>query len=151
MPNWCNNHMTITHADPEMMSKAIAAWGSGEFLTAFLPPPTDLEGMDLYNWKVSNWGTKWDIGRTTDLDNYAHIDKNGNMTVIFDSAWSPPVNAYESLHLMGFEIQAYWLEYGMCFAGEFSEGFYIDYDWNDLPEIVTEIFGEVELFDEEEN
>ena len=151
MPNWCNNQMTISHSNPEMMAKAIKAWNEGNFLKTLVPPPDGLDGADLYNWKVANWGTKWDIGYCGDLDNkIAEKDLDNNVPldfcVGFDSAWSPPVNAYETLHTMGFDIEAYWCESGMCFAGEFSDGFAIDYDWNELPTVIEDIFGEVDAY-----
>ena len=40
----------------------------------------------------------------------------------FDSAWSPPVNAYEKLEKLGFRVEAQFYEGGMAFAGTYSDG-----------------------------
>jgi hypothetical protein len=40
----------------------------------------------------------------------------------FDSAWSPPVNAYYKLEELGFTVNAMYYEGGMCYAGEFTDG-----------------------------
>jgi len=38
-----------------------------------------------WDWRVQNWGTKWDIEATLDCD------EEGYLEYYFDSAWSPPV------------------------------------------------------------
>ena len=40
----------------------------------------------------------------------------------FDSAWSPPIDAYATLVEMGFSIRAYYYEPGMAFAGIWEDG-----------------------------
>jgi hypothetical protein len=40
----------------------------------------------------------------------------------FDSAWSPPVNAYEKLVDLGFGVEAMYHEGGMCYAGTWTDG-----------------------------
>jgi hypothetical protein len=40
----------------------------------------------------------------------------------FDSAWSPPVYAYEKLVAIGFGVEAMYYEGGMGYAGSFGEG-----------------------------
>jgi hypothetical protein len=39
----------------------------------------------------------------------------------FDSAWSPPVYAYEKLVAMGFGVEAMYYEGGMGYAGVYGE------------------------------
>jgi hypothetical protein len=39
----------------------------------------------------------------------------------FDTAWAPPVNAYEKLVEMGFGVEAMYYEGGMGYAGSFGE------------------------------
>lgn len=169
MPNWCDNVMTISHSDPAMLEKAEAAWNSGGFLGFFIPCPQELidtragsygagtpEQLNLeaqikhnisaygfanwYDWRVANWGTKWDIGLDSDLDNRAKID-NGSFTVSFCSAWSPPEAAYEKLEMMGFEIKAYYYEPGMGFCGEYTPDSIDSYSTSDPPEHLDEMFG----------
>ena len=41
----------------------------------------------------------------------------------FDSAWSPPVDAYQKLEALGFRVEAMFYEGGMAFAGSYSDGF----------------------------
>jgi len=146
MPNWCNNNLTLTHEDPAMIIRAKAALDRGEFLNEFIPVPNDLkitsgflgsgpEQEELerqtkanvekygygnwYDFSVGEWGTKWDVGG----DGQSDIHPDGKMLhTSFDSAWSPPVNAYYKLEELGFTVNAMYYEGGMCYAGEFTDG-----------------------------
>ncbi len=142
MPNWCNNQVEISHEDKAMIDRVEQAFGKGELLQEFIPCP---EGEDWYSFNVTNWGTKWDVGG--DGAYCERVDDN-TVTLTFDSAWSPPVEAYCVLKEMGFTIFGYYYEPGMQFAGQWLDGddeFY--QDWGDaqgardmLPEEFDEMF-----------
>ena len=144
MPNWCNNNMYISHPDKKMMKKALKAWNSGKFLSTLVPEPDyktvkvkptydsshitgkpkpefvepDQAGWD---WRVQNWGTKWDIG-WEDYQDKAELNGDNSMFVYFDSAWSPPTDAYAKIIEMGYSIKAYYFECGMEFCGRWEDG-----------------------------
>ena len=146
MPNWCNNNLTLTHEDPAMILRAKEALDRGEFLSEFVPVPEDLkivagsvgdpdeqkelerktaENREKYgygNWYdfcVGEWGTKWDVGG----DGQTDVHPDGRMLhTTFDSAWSPPVNAYDKLVELGFGVEAMYYEGGMGYAGSYSDG-----------------------------
>ena len=146
MPNWCNNNLTLTHEDPAMIQRAYDALERGEFLNEFIPVPADLqitsgylgngdeqkelerktaENREKYgygNWYdfcVGEWGTKWDVGGQGQSD----IHPDGKMLhTSFDSAWSPPVNAYVKLEELGFGVNAMYYEGGMAYAGAYGDG-----------------------------
>jgi hypothetical protein len=51
------------------------------------------------------------------------VEQDANGVVFnFDSAWAPPLAAYEKLMEQGFEILAYYFEPGMAFAGKWEDG-----------------------------
>jgi hypothetical protein len=79
---------------------------------------------DWYDYCVSEWGTKWDIGRDGSYSDTLRIKdiKDKTVTFYFDSAWSPPIGAYEKLCEMGFSITAYYYEGGCCFCGVWEDG-----------------------------
>mgnify|MGYP003339928972 CR=1 FL=1 len=84
---------------------------------------------DWYEWRIENWGTKWDI----ELDD-KYVSQDGKMVQItFNSAWSPPIEAYEKLKELGFEIYALYFEPGMSFAGVWDDGedFCVEYCFED--------------------
>lgn len=146
MPNWCNNNLTLTHEDPAMINRAFDALERGEFLNEFIPVPEQLkivagcvgdpdeqkkleeatarnvEELGYGNWYdfcVGEWGTKWDCGEQGASD----IHPDGKMLhTFFDTAWSPPITAYERLVEMGFGVEAMYYEGGMGYAGAFSNG-----------------------------
>jgi hypothetical protein len=142
MPNWCNNGITLRHADPAMIDRVIK--GQEGLLMEFLPTPQELVDTvagfmgedkraaheaqqaaniekygykDWYEWNIANWGTKWDVN----LDSVNRVDAN-TVEASFESAWSPPTTAYERLMELGFEIKAYYYEPGMCFVGKWENG-----------------------------
>ena len=156
MPNWCSNNLVLTHEDPAMIQRAFDALERGEFLEEFIPVPQqlkivagcvgdpveqakleadtarNLEELGYGNWYdfcVGEWGTKWDCGEQGNSD----IHPEGRMLhTFFESAWGPPVNAYEKLVEMGFGVEAMYYEGGMCFAGTWTNG---DDDYIDLSEL----------------
>ncbi len=145
MPNWCSNTLTLRHEDPAMIERAAGALTAGTFLNEFFPCPPELHehespqrnnalaerfireygASDWYDWQVKNWGTKWDIC----ADNGVDRDSPNELTAGFDSAWSPPIEAYEKLLGLGFEVRAHYYEPGMCFVGTYDNGDddYIEY------------------------
>jgi hypothetical protein len=75
--------------------------------------------------------------------------EDGRISTSFDSAWAPPIAAYEKLVELGFEVRAYYYEGGMCFAGIWEDGYDDYYDLSNmdsnevketLPEALDEMF-----------
>ena len=137
MPNWCNNSITITGP----AAKIQALWedaqtaDKGEFglLNAIAPMPRELEGTtapsegdNWYDWRVSNWGTKWEI----DSEGLELSEDGTEISGWFESAWSPPITALERLVEQNTDcsVTLYYEEPGMDYAGKFtgSEGVYDD-------------------------
>ena len=155
MPNWCNNTVEIFHEDPVMLERVRKGFNAGGLLNEFIPVPEELQitagrtgdpdenakiiaseesnrekygYSNWYDFCVNEWGTKWDIGG----DGYEAQDIDGGLSLTFDSAWSPPVSAYEKLTEMGFTIRALYNESGMCFAGIWEDGFDDFYDYSGM-------------------
>jgi hypothetical protein len=147
MPNWCGNTLTISHADPEMIVRAKAAFAEGRLLEEFIPVPAGLKGTtspnsdgtaeelraqygyaDWYDWCVNEWGTKWDIGDGQGIQAWDEHE----LIVYFDSAWSPPVAAYEKFMDLGFTVYATYYEPGCAFAGIFEDGVDDYYDLSNM-------------------
>jgi hypothetical protein len=166
MPNWCNNSVELYHKDPAMIERARTAFNDGRLLDEFIPVPKDLQivagrvGDDndpkqielkeaetrnlathgyatWYDFCVNEWGTKWDVGS----DGNPAQDIPGGLMLGFDSAWSPPVNAYEKLLGLGFEIRAMYYEPGMAFAGIWDNGddYFYEYGGLDSAGIAEEL------------
>ena len=173
MPNWCNNNLVLEHDDPAMLVRAKDALDRGEFLNEFIPVPQQLQIVagslgdpveqakleadtarnveelgygNWYDYCVGEWGTKWDCGEqgNTDISPDGKILHTG-----FDTAWSPPIAAYEKLLDLGFRVKAMYFESGMGFAGVWEDGIDDCYsDWGDsqgakdtLPQELDDCFG----------
>lgn len=129
-----------------MIQRAYDALERQEFLEEFVPVPEALKivagsvgdqdeqrkleedtkrNLETYgygNWYdfcVGEWGTKWDVGEQGASD--IHPDGT-TLHTYFDSAWSPPVEAYAKLVDMGFGVSAMYYESGMGFAGVWEDG-----------------------------
>ena len=155
MPNWCSNVATLTHKDPTMVARLVkAADENTGVLNEFIPIPEDLriekgyfadqdkqaameaQGKanlkkygykDWYDFSVNEWGTKWDLCDVTATQPF-----EDTVLLHFDTAWSPPIEAYQKLEALGFEILAYYYESGMQFAGIYQDGEDDSYqDWGD--------------------
>lgn len=127
MPNWCTNNVTLSHTDPNMISRAVKAVKSGNLLKEFISPPEDFDyENEWYSWNTDNWGVKWDVGDESSVDYYN--EGNTTVTLYFDSAWCPPIEAYEKFEKLGFEIEAYYFEPGMSFCGKYNNGMDSYYD-----------------------
>jgi len=144
MPNWCNNNIELSHPDKAMVERAALedttapARESDEALVA------KYGYSDWYSWCVNNWGTKWDISPYG-----VEINEHGVLVGAFDSPWGPPIQAYEKLEALGFEVRAYYYEPGMGFTGMY-EGADEYYDYSGmsadeaedmLPETLNEMYG----------
>jgi len=144
MPNWCNNTITIkgsTETVKQLWEDANQEGSSRGLLNAMVPMPEGLvdttkgSGDELqtevhdghtnwYDWSVNRWGTKWDVD-TEGLEFTDNGDGTAEISGYFDSAWSPPIEAYSTFcdDMDGVYLEAYYEEGGMCFVGYWdSEG-----------------------------
>ena len=80
-----------------------------------------------YDWRCSNWGTKWDCSEP--YINYAEDDGFG---VGFESAWAPPVGVIQAIgkKFPNLNVELEYSESGMGFGGTlgFQGGEYYDHE-----------------------
>ena len=134
MPNWCSNYATFTHKDPDQVQKLVAAVDDDCLFNTFVPLPEELKetdglkgddpelikkygAADWYNWNVNNWGAKWDAS-----DAMINNKTADQVSVSFETAWSPPTAFYEHMLDQGWEIMAYYYEPGMSYCGAWDNG-----------------------------
>lgn len=105
-----------------------------------------------YDWCVRNWGTKWDID-----GNYDYVEGSACVSFVTDSAWSPPIAAFEHLSEKYPELE-FTLEYfeeGCCFMGKvilMAGEFLLEDEGDPHCEADRERFDFVpELYDDEED
>lgn len=145
MPNWTQNHITIKHADKSRIDLIEATNNTDKgVLATVIPCPEELNDEELttwsrddevrldakraammakygyvswYEWNIAHWGTKWDLCEP-------HIQRIDDNTVVVtcETAWSPPVQAFETMKEMGYEIRALYCGEGPEFAGIWEDG-----------------------------
>ena len=134
MPNWCNNTLSLTGPKEKITAIYNKAKEDNALLQQLKPMPEALEGTtspapkegkvqplvdgfdNWYDWRVQNWGTKWDV----DVDDNLELSDDGTtISGWFDSAWAPPIHAYEYFLTENEDcsIKSYYYEGGMDFAG----------------------------------
>ena len=137
MPNWCNNTITLTGPKEKITAIYDKAREDNALLQQLKPMPEALEGTtspapkegkvqplvdgfdNWYDWRVQNWGTKWDV----DMDGLELSDDGTTITGWFDSAWAPPIHAYEYFLTDNEDcsISSLYYEGGMDFAGKWED------------------------------
>jgi hypothetical protein len=94
-------------------------------------PQPMVEGFDCwYDWRCENWSTKWDINEFYGVDRQHLNDSLDESTISFgfSSAWSPPINAYQSFLInmseknLDVSVKAYYYEGGCDFMGCWDNG-----------------------------
>lgn len=149
MPNWCENEVTITFTDTteqEQFVKQVGdvqsyiSWDSTEQLfDVFIPtPPELLEGEGWWEWRIQNWGTKWNP-KVNDF----RVEDN-LVFLRMDTAWAPPREFFVTLNEMfpSTIIELSYLEEGMAFCGKSRIQNGTEYD-RYINEIPTEMYVEV--------
>ena len=146
MPNWCNNHITITGPNKiiDRIEKIAKEEDNKDGLLQFMyPMPAELRDTtadgtedkamiektgysDWYSWAVDNWGTKWEVCEFFGVDRQHLNDSLDESTISlsFDSAWSPPIGAYENFLAENEEcsLVARYYEGGCDFMGIWDNG-----------------------------
>lgn len=158
MPNWCNNLVTISHDDSAAIDRVETAYRNGRLLEEFVPVPEALKAKetatyggpdaavydelreqnrqqygygDWWTFCVNEWGTKWDVGGGEEEGDIRRLSPT-TVQLRFDSAWAPPVMAFERMLEFDYNIVAYYWEPGMCFAGTWDNGSDDFYEYSDM-------------------
>ena len=151
MPNYCNNNIVITGPNSVIDKiEKIANGDKGDLLQYFYPMPEALQdttaplqkdatkeekakakenlkkyGYDnWYDWRVENWGTKWDIMEFYNINRKEISEDESEIWLGFDTAWAPPLGAYEKFidENSNCSLKAYYYEPGCDFMGEWDNG-----------------------------
>jgi len=151
MPNWCDNQITITGPNSviDKIEKIVGEEDNQNGLLNFMKPmPAQLqdttspssasdkpqpmvEGFDnWYDWRCENWSTKWEVCEFYGVDRQHLNDSLDESTISFgfSSAWSPPINAYQSFLMnmseknLDVSVKAYYYEGGCDFMGCWDNG-----------------------------
>lgn len=134
MPNWCDNNLVITTNNfklRDLIKQSVLDQSSSlGFFENLLPleecEVSDDEDDSLYFQALRNWGTKWDVI----IDDYIILrdDDVFEITLSFQTAWSPPINFLQNLasrfisdletkESYQLDVALYFMEMGNDFCG----------------------------------
>ena len=127
MPNHCQNKLTLQDGGDILnvlnpyLTEATDNFYRFDFQKIIPMDEKLLEGEEWYDWRVQNWGTKWDgyDGRISD----------DGSAFTFDTAWAPPIPVIKKLaEITGEKFTLEYIELGMFFCGRYKAGQEGDYD-----------------------
>ena len=155
MPNWCYNRLIVKSNDDKSSFRRFMDEGrkkemiEGEQkmvwrISNYFPTPEkllqenlseidkqELKTMygfdDWYEWRLFNWGTKWDCD---DYGFESSTDEKSYYILDFDSAWSPPIEFLINVSIIypTLSFQLEYIEPGNQFAGTtyINNGIFLD-------------------------
>lgn len=121
MPNWCYNCVTLTCPTIDTYVKLVDAIQKNSLFSTFVPLTSDNDDDDdeiEIDVAYTKWGTKWEA---QDIELTYSNEETLEIHAFFDSAWSPPLAFYTTLHKnQNIDITAHYHESGMEFFGKFE-------------------------------
>ena len=136
MPNYVSNRAIIRHTDPAKLALLDTAYQERNLFSTILPCPTGLLGTPsgryadpekqaamekqqaenrkeygystAYEWRVENWGTKWEA--ITNEGDPLYNDGDDEIVLEFETAWCPPTGIYKALREQGYSVEYDWWE-----------------------------------------
>ncbi len=126
MPNWCTNKLILT-GDSKVIKGLIGQiFDKNEFFNLVIPR------LELDDWdEDENWGSDRDIDIEDQLINADElrdflktksISEVTTVSMVFYSAWTPPLKVYEKLNELGIDVYAVYWELGSLFCGYYANG-----------------------------
>lgn len=122
---------TLIPCPEELNNEELTTWGRGEEEQAREALRAEMVQkygyQSWYDWCTAKWGTKWDLSDPS----FSSIDDN-TVQITCDTAWGPPLAAYQTLREEGYTVHAYYHEPGSQFAGIWDNGIDEYYEgWGD--------------------
>jgi hypothetical protein len=83
MPNYCFNTLLLNYDNYDFLRSLQTVKFDFEL---FHPCPKNLTNDEEYNWRCSNWGTKWSC-----MDPTFNFLDDSHLRIDFSTAWMPPI------------------------------------------------------------
>lgn len=132
MPNWCENRLVVAGPIDETTKFYDSLYDSNSnfrFFESFLPTPeellsiNDFSGDGWYQWRIDNWGCKWDASDFHMANHFKFENSLGDncecYSFDFNTPWCPPLTALFKISAM-FPKTVFYIQYeerGMGFGG----------------------------------
>ena len=148
MPNWVSNVVTVEHDNYEKIEEIRKIFESENPFSSLIAEPdwkntpdengelptleviesdgfrseyltlNGTQDMRWYDWRVNNWGTKWDING--DEVGVHRLGDASKLLLVFDTAWSFPDPIYKHLAQLGYKLTVEWEDDCMGERGKYS-------------------------------
>jgi len=143
MPNYCENHITISGDKSKFIDKLVKEFRNedGSPFGHVIPPNDNDTALD----RTETWGCKWEPD-VYDV-NYEEKDDQFYLYVACQTPWSPPTGILNKLFQMGYIVSCQYIEFGNSFVGEFDNGndYHGNICWKDDDEMEQYYDGDIEL------
>jgi hypothetical protein len=121
IPNLSPFRMESIHTTPRELMENNKPSG-GEQLQNAIAGNTNYEYDNWYDWRVANWGTKWDMDNVeldTVVPTGGEISKQYSFNLVYQTAWSPNIEFWKYVCNMGpFIVEMRYIEEGLGYIGE---------------------------------
>mgnify|MGYP002630036501 CR=1 FL=1 len=134
MPNWCDNEVDIT-GDAEELKRFMAEASKPHplheevvfLMDNLVPMPEELrdtqapqDNPNWYNWRLANWGTKWDLGQENGETQVYYEEGDTEAGLSYLTAWSPNQDFWANVseRFPKLTIDLRYVEEGMWFMGQ---------------------------------
>ena len=139
MPNWCYNELNVS-GNTDSLEELQQLFENGFSLEKIVPTPPELttntnrrfkflnstqkaEIPSWHEWRLKNWGTKWDVmERNNNSDDKARFNtaEKDSIKVEFHTAWQPPMSALAALSekFNDLKFKLFYLDEMLCFEGD---------------------------------
>ena len=129
MPNYCDNSLYIQGNAERLkeLTEELFVEREGNYELTFdkiKPMPKELIDEGWYEWRVGNWGTKWDADcyRYYSADDLQKFADAGEISVSFATAWEAPLGFLQTLaeKYDDLLIECHFIEEGCEICGTFT-------------------------------
>lgn len=134
MANFCENFLKVSHDDPEMLIKFMAACENGTIAETFCPIKLETAGFSsIVDARMGLWHSRHDFG----MEEFKC--KGKKISGRFRTKRIPPIGVYEALTNAGFRVKACWYEAGERLCGEYlsDSGIATYNDTNKIPKHIA--------------
>jgi hypothetical protein len=91
MPTYCDNRLVVS-GKPDDVQLFVSQVRTDEQPLSFeeiSPTPPELMAEGWYEWRIENWGTKWDAG--FNFESSSSRITRSKASYVFCTAWGPPL------------------------------------------------------------
>lgn len=110
-----------THDTKSKKKRKIAERNKYSFLSVLHNETKPVYYNNCYDWKIMNWGTKWDIDGDIEFSEIEEIDENySEVQCWFSTAWSPIVELISNIkNKYDLRFELHFFEEGCDFSGHY--------------------------------